>query len=69
MKNSYIGATIIAMIVFWALNFGSGVVIESQTMIHAFLSASIKAPIFAVVFHFLHNFIAKILGWYKRDDA
>ncbi len=68
MKNSFLGATIIAMIVFWILNFGSGIVLESQSMIRAFISASIKAPIFALVFHFLHNFVARILGWYKADS-
>ena len=67
MKNSFIGATIIAMIVFWVLNFGSGIVIERQSMVHALISATIKAPIFATLFHFVHNTIARLFGWYKSE--
>lgn len=68
MTKKYIGATIIAMIVFWVLNFGNSLLIERQTMVYAFFSALIKAPIFAFIFHIIHNFIARILGWYQGEN-
>ena len=67
VMKKFIGASIIAMIVFWVLNFLSGIVFEQQSMIRAFLSASIKAPIFAISFHVIHNTAARVFGWYDGE--
>ncbi|MFS4438875.1 hypothetical protein ACMA5I_11735 [Paracoccaceae bacterium GXU_MW_L88] len=64
-KNAIWGPTIIAVIVFFILNFGAGIVLEDQVVWRAGLSAIIKTAIFGAIFHWIHNFIANLFGWYE----
>jgi hypothetical protein len=66
----FIGATIIAGAVFFVLNFLSSLLLggPNVTNLNAFVEAVIKTAVFATVFHYAHNWIARLFGWYRTDD-
>ncbi len=66
----FLGATIIAALVFFGLSFGSELVFggPNVTTLSAFVLAAAKTAVFAVIFHYVHNFFARILRWYRIDE-
>lgn len=66
----FLGATIIAGFVFFVLNFLSSLWLDpgDQTELGAFLEAAIKTAVFSVIFHYLHNWTAKLFRWYRIDN-
>lgn len=66
----FLGATIIAGLVFFILNFLSSIVFggPNVTNLAALAEAAIKTAVFTVIFHYLHNFVAKLFHWYRTDD-
>ncbi|MFQ5622740.1 MAG: hypothetical protein ACE5FS_05015 [Paracoccaceae bacterium] len=62
------GATILAGLLFFVLNVGAGLIIERDTLLMALLSGTLKAVIFAALFHYSHNWLAGWLGWYEKDE-
>ena len=66
----FFGATIIAAIVFFVLNLGNSLIFGAPqlTTTAAVFGALIKTAIFATVFHYIHNWIAALFGWYRTDD-
>ena len=66
----FLGASIIAGIVFFFLNFMASMLLDgpNQTTFGALIEAVLKTAIFVTAFHYLHNWIAKILGWYRIDN-
>ena len=66
----FLGATIIAAVVFFVLSFGSEMVFggPNVTTTGAFVLAALKTAVFAVIFHYVHNFFARILRWYRTDE-
>jgi hypothetical protein len=37
------------------------------TTVGAFLEAVVKTAVFVTLFHYAHNWIANLLGWYRID--
>jgi hypothetical protein len=66
----FLGATIIAAVVFFVLSFGSEMVFggPNVTSTSAFVLAAVKTAVFAVIFHYVHNFFARVFRWYRTDD-
>lgn len=66
----FLGASIIAGVIFFLLNFISSLLLDgpTQTTFGAFLEAAIKTAVFSTLFHYLHNWIASLFGWYKIDN-
>lgn len=66
----FLGATIIAGGVFFVLSFLSSMVFGGPqvTMTSAIFEAIIKTAVFATIFHYIHNWIAGLFGWYRTDD-
>ena len=66
----FFGATIIAAVVFLVLNFFSSLVFGGPqvTTTSAFVEALLKTAVFATIFHYIHNWIAALFGWYRTDD-
>jgi len=66
----FLGASIIAGVIFFILNFFSSVLLGGPNVTNtaAFIEAVIKTAVFVTLFHYAHNWIAKVLGWYKTDD-
>ena len=66
----FLGASIIAGLIFFVLNFFSSLLLDGpgQTTFGAFLEAAIKTAVFSTLFHYLHNWVAKLLGWYRIDN-
>ena len=65
----FLGASIIAGAIFFVLNFLSSVVFGGPmvTTIGALFEAVIKTAIFVTLFHYVHNWIANLFGWYRID--
>jgi hypothetical protein len=66
----FLGASIIAAVIFFVLNFLSSVIFGGPqvTATSALFEALFKTALFATVFHYAHNWIANLLGWYRTDD-
>lgn len=66
----FLGATIVAGVIFFILNFTSSMLLDgiNQTTFGALIEATLKTGIFVVIFHYAHNWIAKLLGWYRIDN-
>ncbi|MEM8570946.1 MAG: hypothetical protein AAGG56_08540 [Pseudomonadota bacterium] len=66
----FLGASIIAGLIFFALNFLSSLVFGGPTVTTAgaLVEAILKTAVFVTLFHYAHNWIAKLLGWYRTDD-
>ena len=66
----FLGASIIAAIIFFILNFTSSLLLDGpmQTTFGAFFEALIKTAVFSTIFHYAHNWIAKLFGWYRIDQ-
>ena len=66
----FLGATIIAGAVFFVLNFASSVLLDGglvRTTFSMLFEAVIQTAIFVFVFHYLHNGVARVFGWYRLD--
>ncbi len=65
----FLGATIIAAAIVFVLTLFQALYLQDAdaTRMWAFITAAVKTAIFAVIFHYLHNFVAKLLGWYRLD--
>jgi hypothetical protein len=65
----FLGASIIAGTIFFVLNFLSSLVFGGVTVttVGAFLEAVVKTAVFVTLFHYAHNWIANLLGWYRID--
>ena len=67
---NYLGATIIAAVLFFALNLLSTLLFSvNVTTFAALLEAVVKTFIFAGLFHYAHNFVAGKLGWYGERET
>lgn len=66
----FLGASIIAGVIFFILNFLSSVWLGDSgvTTFTALFEAIIKTAIFSTIFHYIHNWIAKLFGWYRIDE-
>lgn len=66
----FLGASIIAGTIFFVLNFFSSLLLDGPnvTTAAALIEAIIKTAVFVTLFHYLHNWIAKLLGWYRIDE-
>jgi len=66
----FLGATIIACLIFFILNLFSSLWLDpgEVTTLGAVFEAVIKTAVFGVAFHYLHNWIAKLFKWYRIDD-
>jgi hypothetical protein len=66
----FLGASIIAGAIYFALSFLSGLWLEGPnvTTVGAFLQAVIKTAVFVVLFHYAHNWIARLFRWYRIDE-
>ncbi len=66
----FLGASIIAGVIFFALNFLSSIVFggPNVTTLGALVEAALKTAVFVTIFHYVHNWIAGLLGWYRTDD-
>jgi hypothetical protein len=66
----FLGATIIAGAVFFVLNFLSSELLggPEMTTTRALVEAVLKTAVFATLFHYVHNWFARILGWYRTDE-
>ncbi|MEL6679768.1 MAG: hypothetical protein AAFQ51_13765 [Pseudomonadota bacterium] len=67
---NFLGASIIAGVIYFILSFFSTLWLEGPqvTEMYALITAAIKTAVFVTLFHYLHNFIAKQLRWYRTDD-
>lgn len=67
---NYLGATTIAGIIFFALNVTSTLLFSvNATVFAALLEAVVKTTIFTVVFHYIHNFVARKLSLYDEKPS
>ncbi|RED13249.1 hypothetical protein [Pontivivens insulae] len=68
MKHLW-GATIIAVVIYFILSFFSDLWfgVPNQQTIGIALRAGAKALILGVIFHYVHSFVAHMLGWYDYD--
>ncbi len=66
----FLGASIIAGFIFFVLNFLSSMLLDGPnvTTLGALIEAVIKTAVFSTLFHYMHNWTAKLLGWYKIDN-
>ncbi|NNU80747.1 hypothetical protein HMH01_09890 [Halovulum dunhuangense] len=66
----FLGASIIAGVIFFVLNLGSTLLLDpsQRTMFGALLEAAVKTAVFSTLFHYSHNWIARLLGWYRIDE-
>ncbi len=66
----FLGASIIAGFIFFILNFFSSLWLEGPnvTTLGALIEALIKTAVFSTLFHYLHNWIAKLFRWYRYDE-
>jgi len=66
----FFGATVIAGAVFFVLNFLSSELLggPEMTSTRALVEAVIKTAVFATAFHYVHNWCARLFGWYRTDD-
>lgn len=66
----FVGASIIAGVIFFILNYLSSVLLGGPDMTNtaALVEAVIKTAVFVTLFHYAHNWLAKVLGWYRTDD-
>lgn len=66
----FLGASIIAGAIFFVLNFLSSLILGGPqvTTIGALFEAVVKTAIFVTLFHYVHNWVANLLGWYRTDD-
>jgi|GEM_PF-6569255 len=65
----FLGASIIAGFLFFVLNFFSSLWLDADgTTLSALLEAAIKTAVFSTVFHYLHNWIARLFKWYRIDE-
>ena len=65
----FLGATIIAAILFFVLNLLSSLYLDADgTALAAFFEALIKTAVFSVLFHYLHNWTAQLFNWYRIDE-
>lgn len=67
MGERYIGASIIVGVLFFIFDFLKDYFFEPNSSLprDAF-TAFIGALAFSIIFHYVHNFIANLFGWY--DD-
>ncbi|MCB1354585.1 MAG: hypothetical protein KDK03_17780 [Rhodobacteraceae bacterium] len=66
----FLGASIIAGVIFFVLNYLSSMVFggPNVTNVSALVEAVLKTAVFVTIFHYLHNFVAKLFHWYRTDD-
>lgn len=66
----FLGATIIAAVIFFVLSFTSEMVFggPNATALGSVVLAALKATIFAILFHYVHNWFARVFRWYRTDD-
>ncbi|MEM9431498.1 MAG: hypothetical protein AAGA32_18665 [Pseudomonadota bacterium] len=66
----FLGASIIAAIIFFLLNFVSSMLLDGpqQTTFGALIEAVLKTAVFSTLFHYVHNWTAKLFGWYRIDQ-
>jgi hypothetical protein len=66
----FLGATIIAGAIFFVLNFLSSMILGGPqvTTTAALFEAVVKTAVFATLFHYAHNWIARLFRWYRTDD-
>lgn len=66
----FLGASIIAGAIFFILNFLSSLWLDADnvTTLAAFLEAAIKTAVFSTLFHYVHNWTAKLFRWYQLDE-
>jgi hypothetical protein len=66
----FLGASIIAGTIFFGLNFLSSLVFGGPNVTNtaALAEAALKTAVFVTIFHYAHNWIAKLLGWYRTDN-
>jgi hypothetical protein len=66
----FLGASIIAGVIFFVLNYLSSVLLggPNVTTTSALIEAVLKTAVFVTLFHYAHNWIARLLGWYRIDD-
>ena len=66
----FLGASIIAGVIFFVLNLFSSLWLDAGevTTLGAIFEAAIKTAVFSTIFHYLHNWIAKLFKWYRVDD-
>ena len=65
----FLGASIIAGLIYFVLSLLSGMYLSGPnvTNVAALLQAVVKTAVFVTLFHYAHNWIAKLLGWYRVD--
>ena len=66
----FLGATIIAGLIFFVLNLLSSLWLDpgDVTTLGATIEAILKTAVFATLFHYAHNWIARLFKWYRIDD-
>lgn len=66
----FLGASIIAGVIFFVLNYLSSMVFGGPTVTNAgaLVEAALKTAVFVTIFHYAHNGIARLFGWYRTDD-
>lgn len=66
----FLGASIIAGLIFFILNFFSSLWLDGPnvTTLGALIEAAIKTAVFSTAFHYLHNWIATLFKWYRYDE-
>ncbi len=64
------GATIVAGVIYFALSFASAILLEVETAVfEAVLYGIVKTAIFCVLFHYAHNWLARLFDWYDPDET
>lgn len=65
----FLGASIIAGFLFFVLNFFSSLWLDADgTTLAALVEAAIKTAVFSTLFHYAHNWIARLFRWYRVDE-
>lgn len=66
----FLGASIIAGTIFFVLNLLSSLLLDPSevTLLAALLEAAIKTAVFSTLFHYAHNWIARLFRWYRVDE-
>lgn len=66
----FLGASVIAGLIFFVLNFLSSLWLDGPnvTTLAAFFEAVIKTAVFVTLFHYAHNWIARLFKWYRVDN-
>ncbi|MSU89963.1 hypothetical protein GE300_10115 [Rhodobacteraceae bacterium 2CG4] len=67
---AFLGASIIAGVIYFVLSFLSGLYLSGPdvTTVSALVQAVVKTAVFVTLFHYAHNWIARLLGWYRIDQ-